>query len=130
MKTKLLNLIVALAFGAEIVTAAPLGSTFTYQGKLVATGQPANGSYDLKFTLYDDGSVGNVVGASLTNAATGVTNGLFTVAMDFGSGVFDGDPRWLEIGVRTNGGSVFTTLSPRQALSAVPYAIYAPNAGT
>ena len=33
--------------------AAPLGSTFTYQGRLLENGGPATGIYDLRFTIYD-----------------------------------------------------------------------------
>src|SRR5206468_5329073 len=36
---------------------------------------------------------------------------------------------WLEISVRTNGGGAFSTLSPRQALTPSPYAIFAGTAG-
>ena len=56
-----------------------------------------------------------------TNALD-VSNGLFTVTLDFGSGIFTGADRWLEINVRTNGGGAFTTLSPRQRITTVPYA--------
>ena len=56
-----------------------------------------------------------------------MTNGLFTVALDSGGGIFTGNPRWLELGVRPNGGEDFTTLSPRQPLTPVPYALYALN---
>ncbi|HEY5913101.1 MAG TPA: tail fiber domain-containing protein [Verrucomicrobiae bacterium] len=101
------------------------GSAFTYQGRLNDGAAPANGNYDLRFTLYDAGSSGAQIGVAITQAATAVSNGLFTVALDFGS-VFDGNARWLEIGVRTNSsGSGFVTLSPRQALTAAPYALYA-----
>ena len=65
-----------LAFFAGNLTAAPVGTAFTYQGRLSDGPNPASGTYDLKFTLYDDPSAGSVVGTSLTNAATGVTNGL------------------------------------------------------
>jgi len=41
--------------------------------------------------------------------------------------VFNGTPRWLDIGVRTNGGGAFTTLTPRQELTASPYAVTAGN---
>src|SRR5205085_5649059 len=61
----------------------------------------------------------------LTRANTAVSNGLFTVTLDFGVGVFSGPARWLEIGVRTNGAAFFFTLSPRQALAATPYSITA-----
>ncbi|HAV60805.1 MAG TPA: hypothetical protein DCY13_00375, partial [Verrucomicrobiales bacterium] len=46
-------------------------------------------------------------------------------ALDFGD-QFPGADRWLEIAVRTNL-SGFTTLSPRQPLTATPYAITAEN---
>src|SRR5208283_2027691 len=57
-----------------------------------------------------------------------VTNGLFTVLIDFGPGVFSGQSNWLEIAVETNGVTTFTTLSPRQELTPVPYAIFAEGA--
>ena len=129
MKTKqILTILALLAFSCSLTQAAPLGTAFTYQGRLVEGGSSANGIYDVRFTIYDAASGGSVSGV-LTNAATPVTNGLFTVTLDFGDGVFDGNVRWLEIGVRTNGGSAFTTLSPRQPLTPAPYALYAPNAG-
>ena len=104
------------------------GTAFTYQGRLNNGGSPANGSYDLTFTMYATNSGGSVFIGPLTNSAVGVTNGLFTVPLDFGSGIFDGNPRWLEIGVRTNGSVSFTTLSPRQQLTPTPYAIFANTA--
>ena len=36
------------------LSASPLGTAFTYQGKLADGGNAASGSYNLKFTLYDD----------------------------------------------------------------------------
>lgn len=66
----------------------------------------------------------------LTSSPVGVTNGLFTVTLDFGPGVFNRPWHWLDIAVRTSGGGVFTPLSPRQPLNPVPYAQYALNANT
>src|SRR5438067_5969025 len=66
------------------------GTAFTYQGRLNDGGSPASGIYDLRFTIYDLGSAGSVVGGPLTNAATSVSNGLFSVALDFGSSPFTG----------------------------------------
>ncbi|MDE3068171.1 MAG: tail fiber domain-containing protein [Verrucomicrobiota bacterium] len=104
------------------------GTAFTYQGRLDDNGAPAGGIYDLRFTIYDAPTNGNVVGNPLTNAATAVSNGLFTVQLDFGAGVFEGQSRWLDIGVATNGGGGFTTLMPRQPLMPAPYAIFANSA--
>jgi hypothetical protein len=80
-----------------------VGTVFTYQGRLNANSRPANGLYDLRFVVWDALSNGNLVAGPLTNSATSVINGLFNVMLDFGSGVFTGPNRWLEIGVRTNG---------------------------
>lgn len=106
-------------------------SAFTYQGRLLDSGQPANGSYDIRVALTDALNGGNQIGTALTNAPVPVSNGLFVVVLDFGGGAFDGSARWLEIGVRTNGSSSsYALLSPRQAITATPYAILAAAATT
>ena len=111
------------------ISATAQTSAFTYQGRLDAGGNPASGLYDLRFALFDAASGGTQQGTALTNTATAVTNGLFTVTLDFGN-QFPGADRWLELGVRTNGGGAFATLSPRQQITATPYAIRAASAGT
>jgi type VI secretion system secreted protein VgrG len=129
MKTKLLGLSATLLLLIlhSPLSAAPLGTAFTYQGRLHAGGAPANGSYDLRFVLYDAFTNGNAVSAAVLNAGTGVTNGLFTVGLDFGN-VFNGSSLWLEVAARTNGAPAFTPLSPRQALTAAPFAVMANSA--
>jgi len=79
------------------------GTTFTYQGRLTDNGSLANGSYDLQFHLRDALTAGDPVGAAVTIAPVAVSNGLFTVTLEFGAGIFTGPARWLEISVRTNG---------------------------
>src|SRR5215469_15555145 len=101
------------------------GTAFLYQGQLSSGGTPANGSFDLTFSLFGTGSGGSSVAGPLTNSATGVSNGLFAVTLDFGPGVFTGVNYWLEITARTNGGGSFTTLAPRQQILPTPYAIFA-----
>jgi hypothetical protein len=106
------------------------GAMFTYQGRLSDAGRPANGSYDLQFALTDAALEGNYVGTTLTRAPVEVNDGLFTVMLDFGTGVFDGTPRWLEIGVRTNGSAdAYLVLNPRQPITPAPYALFAVTAG-
>ena len=104
-------------------------TSFTYQGSLTDSGTPANGVYDLRFELFD-ASVSGVSVGTVTNHSTEVDEGLFTVALDFGPDVFDGNERWLEIGVVTNAGGPFTTLNPRQPITSNPYAIKAADAMT
>jgi hypothetical protein len=117
-------------FNLQPPTALAQGTAFTYQGQLTANGSAATGIYDLRFTIYDAVTNGDVVSGVLTNAATPVTNGLFTVTLDFGAGVFTGPARWLEVDVRTNGNGAFTPLVPRQALTPSPYAVYSATAGS
>jgi hypothetical protein len=102
------------------------GTAFTYQGQLSNGANPANGSYDLTFSLYNSSSGGTQFGSTLTSTGVTVSNGLFVVTNDFGS-VYNGTSYWLQIGVRTNGGGMFSPLSPRQALTPVPYSITAEN---
>ena len=117
-----------LAGPAGILSASAQGTAFTYQGRLTFGGASANGSLDLTFKLFDDAAAGSQIGATLTNLNLSVTNGLVTVVLDFGTSAFPGADRWLEIGVRTNGSPAdFTVLSPRQKLTAAPYAMLAAN---
>jgi hypothetical protein len=102
------------------------GTAFTYQGRLNDGANAASGFYDLTFALYDTNQPpGNLIAGPVTNSATAVSNGLFTTMIDFGAGIFTGTNYWLEIGVQTNGGSGFTTLTPRQPLTPAPYALMA-----
>src|SRR5438445_5650229 len=103
------------------------GSAFTYQGRLAENGAAANGLYDLSFSAWVAASGPSQAGATLNTNGVAVSNGLFTVTLDFGPGIFTGPDRWLEIGVRTNGNGAFATLTPRQKLTATPYAITAGN---
>src|SRR5258705_660178 len=114
----LLALLMLCASAAQAQTTA-----FTYQGRLNESGSPATGSYDLQFKLCDALTDGAQIGAtnSLTNAT--VTGGVFSVQLDFGVFAFPGANRWLEISVRLAGGEAFTTLTPRQPVTAMPYAI-------
>jgi hypothetical protein len=124
MKTKLKYIAICYLLSAICVNALAQGTAFTYQGRLNDGANPAGGIYDLRFAIYDSLNAGTQQGSLLTNSATAVSNGLFTATLDFGN-QFPGAGRWLEIGVRTNGGGSFFTLSPRQALTPAPYAITA-----
>ena len=120
-----------LAFASISFLAAPTfaqGTAFSYQGHLNDNGSPANGIYDLRFTVCDALTNGDILAGPVTNSATGVSNGLFTVTLDFGGGVFTGPARWLQLDVQTNGNGTFTTLLPRQPILPTPYAIMAGTA--
>jgi RNA polymerase sigma factor (sigma-70 family) len=127
------HLLIFRLMGALLLSAFPAnteaqGTAFTYQGQLLESNVPATGLYDLQFTIYNARTGGIEVGPVLTSAATAVSNGLFTVTLDFGSSVFTGPNLWLAIAARANGGVGFTALTPRQPLTAAPYAIFAGGA--
>ena len=46
-------LVFLLPFCSSVTLGAPVGTAFTYSGSLSDSAQPAQGSYDLAFTLYD-----------------------------------------------------------------------------
>ena len=112
-------------------TAFAQATAFTYQGQLQNNGSPASGTYNLQFTLFATNTGGVAIAGPVTNGAVAVTNGLFTVTIDFGGGPWNGQSNWLQIAVETNSASAtFTTLTPRQPITPVPYSIYAENGGT
>jgi hypothetical protein len=106
---------------------AGVGTSFTYQGRLESGGEPVNEDCQMAFRLYDAGSEGGEVGSAITHTVP-VSDGLFTVGLDFGTGAFAGDARWLGIRVRCPGDAAYADLG-RQALTAAPYAHYALSTG-
>jgi len=101
---------------------ALMGIAFTYQGQLKKGGNPVNGICDFQFSLYGADSGGSPISVQTTTGIT-VTNGLFTVPLDFGAGTFQGDARWLQVAVKCAGDASYIPLAPRQALTAAPYAL-------
>src|SRR5215471_12960534 len=105
----------ATLFTALLLLSATAGvaqtTGFTYQGRLTDSGAPANGNYDLQFTLWDAVTGGTQQPqpspVTLTRSAIAVSGGVFTVQLDFSVNAFPGADRFLEIGVRAAGGSVF-----------------------
>jgi hypothetical protein len=132
MKSKSRNITMALVLLAlvnlQTATLQAQGTAFTYQGQLQNNGSPASGTYALTFSLFTTNTTGAPIAEPVTNNAVVITNGLFTVLIDFGPGVFTGTTNWLQIGVATNGVESFTALTPRQELTPAPNAIYAESA--
>ncbi|HWH70679.1 MAG TPA: hypothetical protein VNT26_14920, partial [Candidatus Sulfotelmatobacter sp.] len=128
MRNQCLLTLALLTLSSGFIQAGPMGTGFTYQGRLSAGTNAASGLYDLRFGLFDSPGGSGQVGGTLTNKAVQVKDGAFTLTLDFGTNAFQGDARWLEIGVCTNGGA-FTTLSPRQPLTPSPLALHASEAG-
>jgi hypothetical protein len=139
MKTTKMLTILFLAgwlmlWAGQAVMAGTVGTAFTYQGRLIDANVAADGLYDFQFKLYDTNSDGNKVGTDVNLADVDVIDGYFTVELDFGAdpNSFNGDERWLDIGVRPgdlDDPNIYTVLSPRQVVTPAPYAIHALSGG-
>ncbi len=113
-----------IVFTAEVAVAMPMGTVFTYQGRLIDTNSAADGLYDFQFKLYDAPDDGIQLDGDVNKPDVDVIDGYFTVELDFGSDVFDGNSVWLEIGVRPGDvNDAYTVLYPRQEVTPTPYAL-------
>ncbi len=107
---------------------------FSYQGYLEDNGTPINDFCDFEFSLWDSSGTGEPpvggiqIGVTETLPGLLVSDGLFSYPLNasnsFGDGAFNGQRRYLQIAVRCpiNSGA-YTTLAPRQLLTASPYAL-------
>lgn len=111
-----------LTFAVSVLTLVAIqqlaiAQSFTFQGYLKQGDNPANGTYSMIFRLYDAETGGNLIGAPIQRNVQ-VTNGLFTVELDFGN-VWNGDPRYLETEVGEQ------VLTPRVKITRTPYSQFA-----
>jgi hypothetical protein len=123
-------------FAGLIAAIAPMPAAWaepiSYQGQFNDGGEVPVGTYDIRFTVFNASAGGNSVGAVLTRSLplSASDAGVFSFQdLDFGPGVFIGEPRWIEVAIRT-GADAFTVLSPRQPVTATPQAVYASKSGT
>jgi len=119
-------IILLLLMAASVSAGAPAGdeirvasvpAEITYQGRLTdAAGRPLSGNHNLRFELFDSESG---PGKLWEQVMTGVNiqDGLVSVTLDVDHSDFWGQALWLAITVDGQ------PLSPRQALSPVPYAL-------
>lgn len=131
MKSNLARLLLAglllSTLNLQLTTLHAQTSAFTYQGRLLEDGQPANGTYDFRFALFANSTIRDPYTDYLTNSLVPVSNGLFTVTLDFGAEAFNRSAAWLEVAVRTNHPKAgeFVVQSPRQQITAAPWAVRA-----
>ncbi len=126
--------------GAGMASATVYGQAepFTYQGQLKQQGLPVTEIVDMRFALYDLADAETPIADPIvfdgqTNAAVPVSNGLFTVELDFGPGALQLG-QWLEVQVRSphdlSDIGPYTALTPRQHITAAPFALSVPGLAT
>ena len=129
--TKSVNLVLILLVLGFLCAPAVTAQTteITYQGSLKVSGLPANANYDFEFRLFDALSGGTQIGSLIPQTGVAVSDGVFSVRLDFGPN-FPGLDRYLEIAVRPAGAGGFTFLNPRQKITSAPYAIRSVSASS
>src|SRR5262245_32603923 len=85
----------SVLFVSSAISIRAQTTDFTYQGRLASGGTPANGQYDLEFSLYKEPDAGSPL-ETLTRPDVTLIGGLFTVQLGFSGGLFDGGERFLE----------------------------------
>jgi hypothetical protein len=90
-----LTFVIALTLGANAPATFAQGTAITYQGSLNDNGGPATGTYSFAFSLFGAASGGTAVAGPVITNVVLVTNGLFTVCIDFGASAFTGSSRWM-----------------------------------
>jgi hypothetical protein len=115
----------APVLSGEAQVQAPLAApstAFTYQGELLKDNQPYTGTCQLRFELYSASDGTGKLGPTVDWLNQAVSNGLFTVLLDFGN-QFNGSVRYLKTSVMCTGEVAYTALSPLTALSPAPYSV-------
>jgi Chaperone of endosialidase len=126
--------LVVLAVALLAPDARAQSTAFTFQGQLKSGAAPAQGLHDFRFRLFDDLTAGTQLGATQCADNVPVADGVFTTTIDFGVQFTTTGPRFIEIDVRPDAGlgcgnsAGFTTLGPRQPVTAAPTATHARSA--
>jgi hypothetical protein len=108
------------------VRVAGTSGAFTYQGRLTNQGASFTGAADMIFRVYDAQTGGQPQSPELSVSNVPVDGGVFSAELP-------GDPSWfrkapdlyLEILVRHAGSGAYSTLTPRQRITAAPAALFA-----
>jgi hypothetical protein len=101
-----------------------IAAVISYQGRLVhpVTGAPLSGTYDLEFAFWSLSGGGSQIGATISRNAQAITNGLYSTQLEVDPANINGQELWLQIRVRTTGGT-WETLTPRVQVLPTAYAL-------
>ena len=73
-----------LAAGGDKEQASPPSAPFTYQGRLLWSGESYDGLADLTFKLFDSAAGANQIGPTMFAQEFDLVEGLFAIDLDFG----------------------------------------------
>lgn len=118
-------------FGVFVPYTEAAPPRMTYQGQLKSNGRPVTATADFRARLWDAPTGGTIVAGFEPIAGVQVVNGLFTIELLLDTepaAVFGGGTRYLELLVAVPAGTDSIPLTPRQPITAAPFALYALDA--
>ena len=123
-----LSFLITIGIAESLQAQTALGTAIRFTPtKLKVNGQPINGTFDMRFKLFDAPSAGTQIGSTVIKTGISVVGGaVATQALNFGEDAFDGDARWIEVSVR-QGNQAFTIIGAREKLRPVPFALALPG---
>jgi len=126
MKT-IITILLIFTIHIQVNAQTLVGTGFNYQAELLDNGSPANGDYDIIINAFPSITGGTQITTSIILSDIPVSRGLLAIEdIDLGFNSLGlGEEIWLELLIKksSNTGGSFETLSPRQKISAVPYAV-------
>lgn len=114
-RAHVLTLLAALAAASAVHADA-----FTYHGHLEASGAPASGRYDLRFTVHADPQRPERIAAPIEFAGVDVVDGAFRADFDLPAG---SAKAWVSLAIRPTGSAEWIHLAGRTEAIAAPKAI-------
>jgi len=123
----------AMTAGSSALAQSPVGSTVSFhqQTDLQINSQSLDGLFDLRLTVFDSESGGNQIGNSKKVRKVEIDSGqVAPFDVNLGSGVFNGEARWIQFEAKPSGGNGFTLISPRVKVRPVAYAQALPGLRT
>ena len=121
-----LALLLGLTVGSTALAAVGAPDTINYQGRLKdSDGVSLTGTYDFVFKLYDASSDGNLLATETENDIS-VTNGYFSVLLDFDGDIADfANLVYVDIQVKEDSALAYETMATRASLNSTPYSFFA-----
>ena len=108
----------SVAIVLAIGSASASGATFSYEGRLDDSGQPANGVYDVQLTPFPAETAGASLASPMVFERVPVNDGRFQ--LEFELPPLQSDQAWVEVGVRDPGTAAFSRIPMRTMAIAAP----------
>ncbi len=124
-KSRMLAAALVTMLVAGSTASAQVTTAFSYQGQLKTSGNVVNSATDMQFSLWTLAVGGTQIGSTVTSLNVPVSNGLFSVPIDFGVNPYASSQNlYLQVAVRNPAGSgSYSPMGSRQLLTPAPFSL-------